>query len=115
MQKEAQKEDEEDFLLGEYHSDDETEKPVDTKDSIGGGNLAPEVLKMLQQMAPSTIEPNEENEPDEIKVLLPHHTSSLTLDLLCLPNAFPINSIRRRTHSSTFPTYLPPAKHYSDR
>lgn len=70
MQKEAQ-EDEEDFLLGEYHSDDETEKPVDTRDAIGGGNLAPEVLKMLQQMAPSTIEPNEENEPDEIKVLLP--------------------------------------------
>jgi hypothetical protein len=66
----VQKEDEEEFLLGEYHSDDEVEKPVDSRDIIGGGNLAPEVLKMLQQMAPSNTQPSEENEPDEIKV--PH-------------------------------------------
>ena len=60
--------------MGEYNSDDEVEKPMDSKDVIGGGNVAPEVLKMLQQqMAPSTAQPNADDEPDEIKVTpLPH-------------------------------------------
>ena len=60
--------------MGEYHSDDEVEIPIDSKDLIGGGNVAPEVLKMLQQqMAPSTAQPNADDEPDEIKVLSFHH------------------------------------------
>jgi hypothetical protein len=41
---------------------------VETKDVVGGGNLAPEVLKMLQQMAPSAPIEKAEDEPDEIKV-----------------------------------------------
>jgi hypothetical protein len=49
---------------------------VDPKNIVGGGNLAPEVLKMLQQqMAPSTAQVNDADEPDEIKVPhLPHNT-----------------------------------------
>ena len=35
---------------------------------MGGGNLAPEVLKMLQQMTPATPTGKEEDELDEIKV-----------------------------------------------
>ena len=59
--------------MGEYNSDNEIEKPVDSKNIVGGGNLAPEVLKMLQQqMAPSTAQVNDYDEPDEIKVLLPY-------------------------------------------
>jgi hypothetical protein len=52
--------------LGEYHSDDEIETS-DNKTLIGGGNVSPEVLKMLHQMAPAS-QASKEEEPDEIKV-----------------------------------------------
>jgi hypothetical protein len=56
--------------LPEYHSDDETEKTFNSNVAIGGGNLAPEVLKMLQQITPPTeVAKVEEEEPDEIKVI----------------------------------------------
>jgi hypothetical protein len=63
--------DESEFLVDEYHSEDEVEK-VESKIVTGGGNLAPEVLKMLQQMTPSTPIEQDKDEPDEIKVSLPN-------------------------------------------
>jgi hypothetical protein len=66
--KESETQTEEEFLLPDYDSDDEIEKNTDQKDIVGGGNLAPEVLKMLQQMTPVTPAGKEEDEPDEIKV-----------------------------------------------
>lgn len=62
--------DDNEFLPDEYNSDDEVEKVVET-DIVGGGNLAPEVLKMLQQMAPAAPIEKTEDEPDEIKVCIP--------------------------------------------
>jgi hypothetical protein len=67
--KENETQTEEEFLLPDYDSDDEIEKNGDQKDIVGGGNLAPEVLKMLQQMTPVTPTGKEEDELDEIKVL----------------------------------------------
>jgi hypothetical protein len=61
-------EDENDFLLDDYHSEDEAAKVPDRRDVVGGGNMAPEVLKMLQQMQTSARPEKEEDEPDEIKV-----------------------------------------------
>ena len=62
-------EDESEFLLDEYHSDDENEKVSGPKNVVGGGNMTPEVLKMLQQMAPTARVERDDDEPDEIKVL----------------------------------------------
>jgi hypothetical protein len=56
--------------LDEYHSEDEVEKVGERENVVGGGNMSPEVLKMLQQMTPSSTTDKEEDEPDEIKVLL---------------------------------------------
>lgn len=61
-------EDESEFLLDEYHSDDENEKMSDPKNLVGGGNMTPEVMKMLQQMAPAARAERDDDEPDEIKV-----------------------------------------------
>ena len=63
-------EEESEFLLDEYHSDDESEKTSGSKDVVGGGNMTPEVLKMLQQMAPTASAEQDNDEPDEIKVPL---------------------------------------------
>jgi hypothetical protein len=61
-------EDESEFLLDEYRSDDESEKTSGLKDVVGGGNMTSEVLKMLQQMAPTARTEQDGDEPDEIKV-----------------------------------------------
>jgi chromosome transmission fidelity protein 1 len=60
--------DETEFLLDEYHSDEEGEKDGSARPAAGESNLSPEVLKMLQQMAPQAAAEKEEDEPDEIKV-----------------------------------------------
>ena len=60
--------DECEFLLDEYLSDDQNPQVSAHKGTLGGTNLSPEVLKMLQQMAPLTPVEKEEDEPDEIKV-----------------------------------------------
>jgi len=64
-------EDESEFLLDEYHSEDEAEKNAHGKDVIRGGNMSPEVLKMLQQMAPTARPEKDDDELDEIKVTSP--------------------------------------------
>jgi hypothetical protein len=61
-------EDESEFLLDEYHSDGENENVGARKDTVGGTNISPEVLKMLQQMTPVAPVEKEEDDPDEIKV-----------------------------------------------
>ena len=72
---------------------------------MGGTNISPEVLKMLQQMAP--VAPIEkEDELDEIKVPR-NHDRRLTTDLLCFTHSFTTISIRRRTRSSSVPSDLP--------
>lgn len=43
---------------------------MDRGNVMGGGNMAPEVLKMLQQMMPSASAPKQDDESDEIKVAL---------------------------------------------
>ena len=53
--------------MDDYYSEDEEEKTIDRKDVVGGGNMSPEVLKMLQQLMPTVRTENEEDEPDEIK------------------------------------------------
>lgn len=63
-------EDDSEFLLDEYHSDDENEKISGLEKAVGGGNMTPEVLKMLQQMAPPARTEQDDDEPDEIKVPL---------------------------------------------
>jgi chromosome transmission fidelity protein 1 len=66
---EPKADDENEFLLDEYHSEEEGEKDGISKLAAGGSsNLSPEVLKMLQQMAPKASIEKEEDEPDEIKV-----------------------------------------------
>jgi hypothetical protein len=88
--------------LDDYHSDGEVDKIAKRNESVpGGGNLAPEVLKMLQQMAPAAS--NAEEEPDEIKV---EGHCSTNADILCLANAFPAESIRRRVVEATVPAYI---------
>ena len=62
------KDEENDFVLAEYGSDDEGESGGGQGPVIGGGNISPEVLKLLQGMAPASAAPKEEDEPDEIKV-----------------------------------------------
>src|SRR5271170_3077931 len=98
-------EDESEFLLSEYHSDDENESVGARKDTVGGTNISPEVLKMLQQMAPVAPVEKEEAEPDEIKV---SHTVDRTLiiDILCVANSFSAIPICRRTRSSPIPSHL---------
>ena len=66
--KEEQNHDDEgEFLLDEYHSDEEGEKDAPSNPAAGRSNLSSEVLKMLQQMAPPASVEKEEDEPDEIK------------------------------------------------
>lgn len=60
--------DESEYLLDEYHSDEEAEKGGSARPAAGESNLSPEVLKMLQQMGPQASVEKEEDEPDEIKV-----------------------------------------------
>jgi hypothetical protein len=84
---------EEEFLLDDYNSDDEIEKNVDQKMVLGGGNLAPEVLKMLQQMTPTTTVGKEEDEPDEIKVFVSLDVG-LRVDILCFPDTFSTDAVR---------------------
>jgi len=60
--------DESEFLLNEYHSDDEGDKDRPSEPPAGSSNISPEVLQMLQQMAPQPSLEKEEEEPDEIKV-----------------------------------------------
>lgn len=54
--------------MDEYHSEDEGAKSIASNEILGGGNISPEVLKMLQHMAPIERANKEEDEPDEIKV-----------------------------------------------
>jgi hypothetical protein len=60
--------DESEYLLDEYHSDEEAEKGGSARPAASESNLSPEVLKMLQQMGPQALVEKEEDEPDEIKV-----------------------------------------------
>ena len=66
--------------------------------------MAPEVLKMLQQMAPTARTASDDDEPDEIKV--PPYKVELKLDILCITNTFSINSIRWRIRSSSVPSHV---------
>ena len=88
-------EDESEFLLDEYHSDKENNDTRSRNADAIGTNLSPEVLKMIEQMAP--IAPAEkEDEPNEIKVLIPGNRRG-NEDILCFKNTFTAISIRRRT------------------
>jgi len=91
--------------LSEYNSEEESEKPSDKKSAVGGGNLDPEVLKMLQQMTPPTEVAKEEDEPDEIKVAQPPRVNRL-LDLLCIKDAFAVDPVCRGTGSSQVSSYI---------
>lgn len=64
--------DESEYLLDEYDSHNEAKKdgPGPSKSAIGGSNISPEVLKMIQQMAPHPSAEKEEDEPDDIKVAI---------------------------------------------
>ena len=80
------KDEENDFVLDEYDSDNEGDKTSDPRPAMGGGNISPEVLKLLQGLAPAVSVPKEEDEPDEIKVHLhlgtSHNRSFMPLELI---------------------------------
>ena len=99
-------EDESEFLLDEYHSDEESENVAARKDTVGRTNISPEVLKMLQQMTPAAPVEKEEDEPDEIKVSHPLDRRFI-IDILRIANSFSAIPIRRRTRSSRIPSNLP--------
>lgn len=63
-------------MLDEYHSEDEAENVTDRKNVVGGGNLSPEVLKMLQHMQPARPVEKEDDESDEIKVRIRRLTNN---------------------------------------
>src|ERR1700685_2096729 len=98
-------EDENEFLLDEYHSDEESENVGVRKDTLDGTNISPEVLKMLQQMTSVAPIQKEEDEPDEIKVPQPLDRR-LTIDILCIATSFSAIPIRRRTRVSPIPCSL---------
>ena len=60
--------DESEFLLDEYHSDDEGNEHGPSRPRAGSSNISADVLQMLRQMAPQPSLQKEEEEPDEIKV-----------------------------------------------
>ena len=60
--------DENEFLLDEYRSDDEGDKDGPSKPPAESSNISPDVLQMLREMAPQPSLQKEEEEPDEIKV-----------------------------------------------
>lgn len=99
------KDEENDFVLDEYDSDNEGEKTGDRAPAMGGGNISPEVLKLLQGMAPAASVPKEEDEPDEIKVHLRLGESDF-IDLLRLSNSFSTHAIHWRTIPSKLPSYI---------
>ncbi len=72
--------------------------------------MAPEVLKMLQQMAPTARTASDDDEPDEIKV--PPYKVELKLDILCITDAFSVNSIRWRTEPSFIPSDISSATEF---
>ena len=72
--------------------------------------MTPEVLKMLQQMAPTARTESDGDEPDEIKV--PPHKAELKLDILCIANAFSVNTIRWRTESPFIPSDISSATEF---
>jgi hypothetical protein len=98
-------EDENEFLLDEYRPDEESENVGGRKDTVGGTNISPEVLKMLQRLTPVAPIEKEEDEPDEIKVPQPLDRR-LIIDILRIANPFSAIPIRRRTRSSPIPCNL---------
>jgi hypothetical protein len=98
----AEREDEEQFVLDDYESDQEGEGLM-AKGDVGNG-LSAETLALMEKLGMNLglLKEEEEELEDEIKVLHIHHSTQIVLtgtDLLLFENAFTTNTVYQRTQA----------------